>query len=138
MSILSERNAWGIAAAGATILAAFAVREGLRAGWRGLRHEEPPTEDGATGGPLGGAVAWAAGSGLATGVAAVLATRGAAVAWERATGHRPHARSRWPWARRRATRQILPWQVRAVPLVLRHGALRRGASRWAWNKLPWS
>ena len=84
-----EKTVWKIAATGAAVLASIAVRNALMALWRGVVKTEPPNNpaDPATG--WGEAVAWTAATGLVIGVARMVASRGAAAGWRRATGTLP-------------------------------------------------
>ncbi|MDP8969471.1 MAG: DUF4235 domain-containing protein [Actinomycetota bacterium] len=81
-----ENTAWKLAVTVSAVVAGIVMRKTVSAAWKGLRKEEPPSNpaDRNTGWPE--ALAWAAASGLAVGIARLLATRGAAAGWERYTG----------------------------------------------------
>lgn len=84
-----EKTVWKLAATGAAVLASMVVRNLAMAVWRGVAKNEPPNNpaDPATG--WGEAVAWTAVTGLMIGVARMLASRGAAAGWRKATGTLP-------------------------------------------------
>ena len=84
-----EKTVWKLAATGAAVLASVVVRNLLMAVWRGVAKNEPPNNpaDPATG--WGEALAWTAATGLVIGVARMVASRGAAAGWRRATGSLP-------------------------------------------------
>ena len=71
------------------MVAATAVRRVAVMTWRTTKHEDPPEN------PVAGdvgwrdALIWAVAIGVGAGVARVVATRGAAAAWEAATGDPP-------------------------------------------------
>lgn len=84
-----EKTVWKLAATGAAVLASVVVRNLLMAVWRGVAKNEPPNNpaDPATG--WGEALAWTAATGLVIGVARMVASRGAAAGWRKATGSLP-------------------------------------------------
>jgi hypothetical protein len=84
-----EKTVWKLAATGAAVVAGMAVRSVLMSLWRSVMKTEPPNNpaDPATG--WGEAVAWTAATGLAIGVARMVASRGAAAGWQRYTGTLP-------------------------------------------------
>ncbi|MEX2290184.1 MAG: DUF4235 domain-containing protein [Mycobacteriales bacterium] len=57
--------------------------------WHRTRHTDPPSSPAAPGTPWAEAVSWAAASGIALGVARLLATRGTATAKMKLTGKAP-------------------------------------------------
>lgn len=61
----------------------------LSRAWRRTKHSEPPASPASPGTPWGEAVSWAAATGVAYGVARLLATRGAATAKMKLTGKAP-------------------------------------------------
>ena len=61
----------------------------LSGAWRRTRHQEPPADPASPGTPWAEAISWAAASGVAMGVARLLATRGAATAKMKVTGKAP-------------------------------------------------
>ena len=81
-----KQLAWrGVAAASGT-LAAMAVRKLAVTTWRSTKHEDPPENPVARGVSWTDALAWAIAVAIGAAVARVIAERGAAAAWERATG----------------------------------------------------
>ena len=84
-----DRRIWQVATALAGMAAATAVRQVAVVTWRSAKHEGPPEN------PVGrdvgwrDALIWAVAIGVGAGVARVVAQRGAAAAWERATGDPP-------------------------------------------------
>ena len=84
-----KRLAWqGVAAASGT-LAAIAVRHAAVTTWRTAKHEDPPENPAARDVSWTDAMAWAIAVAIGAAVARVVAQRGAAAAWERATGDPP-------------------------------------------------
>lgn len=86
---LSEDAKWALFTAGAAAAAAWAMRNGLRMGWRALRGEDPPDNPAAFDVDWRDAVVWTAASATAAGVARLMARRGSATLWKRLTGSRP-------------------------------------------------
>jgi hypothetical protein len=84
-----DRRIWQVLAAGAGMAAAAAVRRIAVTTWQAMRHEDPPENPAA--GDVGwrDALTWAVAIGVGAGVARVVAQRGVAKAWERATGDPP-------------------------------------------------
>ena len=84
-----DRRVWRVAATLSGMLAAMAVRRVAVTTWRTTKHEDPPENPAA--GDVGWreALTWAVAIGVGAGVARVVAQRGAAAAWERATGDPP-------------------------------------------------
>ena len=88
MRIPRERL-WSVVAALSGMVAATAVRRLAVTTWRTTKHEDPPEN------PVAGdvgwrdALTWAVALGVGAGVARVVAQRGAAAAWEVATGDPP-------------------------------------------------
>jgi hypothetical protein len=84
-----KRLAWqGVAAASGT-LAALAVRRAAVTTWRSTKHEDPPENPAARDVGWREALMWATSVAVGAAVARVVAQRGAAAAWERATGDPP-------------------------------------------------
>lgn len=90
----SEEVLWKIAAAGVGLAAAVVTRSAIRALWRGAKDEEPPDDPASPEVSWGDAIAWAALSGLAVGVAELVARRSTAIGWERSQGHLPPSLAR--------------------------------------------
>jgi hypothetical protein len=84
-----ETITWKIAAAGAGVVAGLAVKKALVLAWKAARDEEPPLNpaDPSTG--WGEAVAWTVAMASGMGVAKLVAVRGAAAGWQKATGTMP-------------------------------------------------
>lgn len=85
----SEELLWKIAGAGVGLAAAVVTRSAIRAIWRGAKDEEPPDNPASPAVSWGDAIAWAALSGLAVGVAELVARKSTAVGWQRTRGHLP-------------------------------------------------
>jgi hypothetical protein len=85
----TKRWAWqGVALASGT-LAAAAVRRAAVTTWRSTKHEDPPENPVARDVSWLDALVWAIAVAVGAAVARVVAQRGAAAAWERATGDPP-------------------------------------------------
>jgi len=89
MGQTAEKTAWKVAATAAGVLAGVAVRKGIIAGWKALKHTDPPTNPAARETQLSEALIWTVATSIGVGVARLVATRGVAGAWEKATGHLP-------------------------------------------------
>ena len=84
-----NRLAWqGVAVASGTIAAAV-VRRAAVITWRATKHEDPPETPGARDISWSDALTWTIAVAVGAAVARVVAQRGAAAAWERATGDPP-------------------------------------------------
>ena len=84
-----KRILWRAVALGAGAAAATAVRALASTAWRTTRHEDPPTNPAARSVPWRDALIWAISVAVGAAVARVVAERGAATAWEAATGSPP-------------------------------------------------
>lgn len=84
-----EKTVWKLAATGAAVLASVVVRNLAMAVWRGVAKNEPPNNPADPATSWGEALAWTAATGLVIGVARMVASRGAAAGWRRATGSLP-------------------------------------------------
>ena len=84
-----EKTVWKLAAGGAAVVAGIAVRNVLMATWRAVMKNEPPNNPADPATSWGEALAWTAVTGLAVGIARMVASRGAAAGWQRATGSLP-------------------------------------------------
>ena len=72
------------------VLAAKGSRSVMENVWKRTHHGQlPPRNPAAPGTTWGEALSWAVASGVAAGIARMLATRGAAKAWTKGTGHLP-------------------------------------------------
>jgi cyanate permease len=84
-----EKTVWKLAGTGAAVVAGIAVRNVLMSAWRAVMKNEPPANPADPATAWGEALAWAAATGLAVGVARMIASRGAAAGWQKATGTLP-------------------------------------------------
>lgn len=80
---------WKALVSVAAFVAAWAAREAAHRAWAALGESEGPVNPADRTIAWSQAIGWAALIGLAGGVARVLGRRGAAAAWERATGEMP-------------------------------------------------
>jgi hypothetical protein len=85
----SGSKAWSAMALGATLFATVAARKALTTSWKVATGKEPPQNPADPDVSMGEAVAWAVVSGVAVGVARMLASRQAASYYRRSTGHLP-------------------------------------------------
>lgn len=85
----TETFAWRLIAGASGVAAAAATRQALRAVWRARKHDDPPANPAAPGTTWPDAMLWAVATGVALGVARLVAMRGAAAGWRRATGKLP-------------------------------------------------
>lgn len=84
-----EKTMWKLAATGAAVIAGIAVRSALMSLWRAVMKNEPPNNPADPATSWGEAIAWTAATGLVVGVARMIASRGAAAGWQKATGTLP-------------------------------------------------
>lgn len=84
-----EEQIWNLVALGSAIAASMAVRQGLQAGWKVWKDEEPPSNPAANSVSWGEALTWTVAVGAAVGLGRLLAERGAAAGWRKARGHFP-------------------------------------------------
>jgi hypothetical protein len=84
-----QRILWRVTALAAGTASAAAVRALASAAWRTTRHEDPPSDPAARSVPWRDALIWAISVAVGAAVARVVAERGAATAWEAATGSPP-------------------------------------------------
>ncbi len=80
---------WKVVGVAAGLAAAKATRKALDVGWSKTRGGEPPRNPASRETDWSEAIAWAVASGIALGLARLLAARGAAKLWEKATGALP-------------------------------------------------
>jgi hypothetical protein len=85
----SGSKAYSLLGLVATVGATMAARKGMSALWKLSTGKEPPMNPEHPDVTMGEAVAWAAASGLAVGLARMLASRKAADYYVRSTGHLP-------------------------------------------------
>lgn len=74
---------------GSGVLAAKLARAALDKGWTRTRGGEPPRNPAVPGTNWNEALTWAVASGVAVAVARLIATKGVASTWVKATGHLP-------------------------------------------------
>ena len=84
-----DKTVWKVGATLAAVLAGIITRQGVTAMWKAARKTDPPTNPANPSTQWSEAVAWTIASGIAVGVARLLATRGAAEGWRRYTGALP-------------------------------------------------
>ncbi len=80
---------WKVVGVATGLAAAKATRKALDVGWSKTRGGEPPRNPASRETDWSEAVAWAVASGIALGLARLLAARGTAKLWEKATGSLP-------------------------------------------------
>lgn len=78
-----------VAGIGAGVLAGKVARSALDKGWARTRGGEPPRNPAVPGTSWSEALAWAVASGVTVAVARLLATKGVASTYVKATGHLP-------------------------------------------------
>lgn len=84
-----EKVLWKVVGLVTGLLAAKLGRTTLDKAWARTRGGEPPRNPAAAGTTWGEAVSWAVASGIAVALARLVATRGAASAWQKTAGHLP-------------------------------------------------
>jgi hypothetical protein len=90
MGQTAEKTAWKLAATVSAVVASIAIRKVLMAGWKkSHKGNLPPTNPADRQTQWTEALAWSAATGLGVGIARMIATRGAAGAWEKLTGALP-------------------------------------------------
>ena len=85
----SGSKVWSLFGLAATVGATIAARKGITAAWKLSTGKKPPSNPEHPDVTMGEAVAWAVASGVAVGLARMLATRKAADYYRRSTGHLP-------------------------------------------------
>lgn len=85
----SGSKVWSATALAATVVAGIAARKALTTSWKVATGKEPPQNPADPDVSIGEALAWAMASGVAVGVARMLASRKAANYYRRSTGHLP-------------------------------------------------
>jgi hypothetical protein len=85
----SGSKVWSMMALASTIGAGIAARKAITTSWKVATGKEPPQNPADPDVSLGEAMAWAMFSGVAIGVARMLASRKAANYYRRSTGHLP-------------------------------------------------
>jgi Protein of unknown function (DUF4235) len=85
----SGSKAYTLLGLAATVAATIAARKAMTATWKLSTGKQPPSNPEHPDVSMGEALAWAVASGVAVGVARMLATRKAAEYYRRSTGHLP-------------------------------------------------
>lgn len=85
----SGSKMWSAMALASTLGATLAARKAMTTSWKVATGKEPPQNPADPDVSIGEAVAWAVVSGVAIGVARMLASRKAANYYRRSTGHLP-------------------------------------------------
>jgi hypothetical protein len=80
---------WRVVGGVSGLAAAAVTRQALSAVWRARKHDDPPANPAAPSTSWPDAVLWAVATGVALGVARLVALRGAAAGWEKAKGTLP-------------------------------------------------
>lgn len=80
---------WKLTALAFAVPMGFAARKAVAAGWRAVRHDDPPEHGADHTAGWGETLAWAALSGMALAAAELVAARGAAATWRSLTGAEP-------------------------------------------------
>jgi hypothetical protein len=90
MGQTAEKTAWKLAALGSGVVAGIAVRKVLMSGWKATHHGNlPPTNPANRQTQWSEALMWTLATSIGVGIARLVATRGAAGLWEKATGALP-------------------------------------------------
>jgi hypothetical protein len=84
-----ERRLWELVAFASGAAAAAACRSGMTALWRMRRDHDPPDNPAARGVRWRDALIWSISLGVGASVSRLVAQRGAAAAWQAATGSQP-------------------------------------------------
>jgi hypothetical protein len=84
-----QRRVWEMLAFASGAAAAAACRTGMKALWRANRHEDPPGNPASRRVRWPDALVWSISLGVGAAVSRLVAQRGAAAAWQAATGARP-------------------------------------------------
>lgn len=87
--LLDNDRSWNLVALVSAGLAAVAVRNLLELAWERTRGQEPPENPAARSVHWPEALAWTLSTGMAVGLARMLAQRGAAAGWKRVRGSYP-------------------------------------------------
>ena len=84
-----DNTVWKVGGTLAAVIAGILTRKGLTAIWKAARKSDPPSNPANPSTQWAEALAWTAASGVAVGIARLLASRGAAEGWRRYTGALP-------------------------------------------------
>jgi hypothetical protein len=86
---VASSKMWSVMGLAATLGATVAARKAMTTSWKMATGKKPPTNPEHPDVSMGEAVAWAAVSGLAVGLARMFASRRAAAYYRKSTGHLP-------------------------------------------------
>jgi hypothetical protein len=89
MARTKDKLMWRVVGAASGIAAAAVTRHALTSAWRAGKHDDPPANPASSSTSWPDAVLWAVATGVALGVARLVALRGAAAGWRKATGALP-------------------------------------------------
>jgi hypothetical protein len=90
MGQTAEKTAWKLAAVGSGVIAGIVVRKVLMTGWKAThKGHTPPTNPANRDTQWSEALTWTLATSIGVGIARLVATRGAAGAWEKFTGNLP-------------------------------------------------
>ena len=89
LSLDREKLKFIALATGSAVIAAAAVRNALRAGWRAVADDDPPLNPASLETDWDEALAWTVMTGVAAGLARLVARRGAAHLWRSVKGFPP-------------------------------------------------
>lgn len=83
------QTTWKLVGTGSAVLASVIIKKVLMSTWQSVAKSQPPNNPAQPEARWADAIAWAAGTGVFVGIARMLAARGAAAGWQRATGALP-------------------------------------------------
>ena len=89
VSFDARKRTWTLISTGSAVGAGILTRNLLKAGWRSVRHDDPPLNPALPNIRWSDALAWAFACGAAIGVARLLARHGAASGWRRVMNSPP-------------------------------------------------
>lgn len=102
---MQRQQRWALVAGLASIAAVQLTDYIMTTGWRLTTLKDPPDDPNYSDAPWKLVLLWTAGVGAIAGVSEILARRGAELAWQRVTGHKPPRPRRRP--RMKSRRQAL-------------------------------
>lgn len=86
---LLDRAKWLALGVGSAVIASYAVKNLIRAGWRTVKDEDPPLNPASLDTDWNEAIAWTVVTGIAAGLTRLVVRRGAAATWRNVTGALP-------------------------------------------------
>jgi hypothetical protein len=89
MAQRTQKLAWRIVGGLSGLTAAAVTRQALTRAWQARKHDDPPANPASAETSWPDALTWAVMTGVALGVARLVALRGAAAGWRRTTGALP-------------------------------------------------